>query len=93
MSKSSEYQVSINRALGTYGLSMLRTVVDKHATKDALLEGAGLSTVYGNYTRHVLPLLDAGLLEYTLPENPRHRGQRYRLTDLARRVLTEQDHE
>jgi hypothetical protein len=87
------YQVSINLASGTYGLLMLRAAVEEPVSRDALLEGAGLSTAYGNYTRHVLPLIDARLLEFTHPENPRHRGQRYRLTDLGRRVLAEHDDE
>lgn len=88
-----EHQVSINAALGTYGVPILRVAVDEPANRDALLEGAGLSTAYGNYSRHVVPLLEAGLLEFTHPENPRHRAQRYRLTDLGRIVLTEQEDE
>jgi ATP-dependent DNA helicase RecG len=82
--------MSINRMLGVYGMSMLQAALDAPASRDVLLEAAGLSTVYGNYTRHVLPLLDAGLLELTHPENPRHRAQRYRLTELGRRILSGQ---
>lgn len=88
-----EHQVSINLALGTYGLPMLRAAVEEPSSRDLLFEGAGISNAYGKYTRHVLPLLEAGLLEFTLPENPCHRAQRDRLTDLERRVMTEQEGE
>lgn len=83
--------MSINRMLGVYSMPMLQAAPDAPASRDALLEAARLSTVYGNYTRHVLPLLEAGLLELTHPENPRHRAQRYRLTELGRRTLLEQE--
>lgn len=86
-----EHQVSINSALGTYGLPMLRAAEDEPASRNALLEAAELSTAYGNYTRHVLPLLEAGLLEYTHAENPRHRAQRYRITETGREVLARQE--
>lgn len=88
-----EHQVSVDRALGTYGPLMLRAAADRPINRDGLLEGAGLSTAYGNYVRHVVPLLESGLLEFTHPENPRHRAQRYRLTGLGRSMLTEQDNE
>ena len=83
----------IDQALGIYGPLMLRAAADGPTNRDGLLEGAGLSTAYGNYVRHVVPLLESGLLEFTHPENPRHRAQRYRLTGLGRSVLTEQDNE
>jgi hypothetical protein len=86
-----EHQVSINRMLGVYGMPMLQAARDAPASRNALLEAAGLSAAYGNYTRHVLPLLGAGLLEFTHPENPRHRTQRYRLTKLGRRTLLGQE--
>ncbi len=49
-------------------------------TKAELLESAGLANVYLNYKRHILPLIQSGVLEMTLPDKPNSRLQKYRLT-------------
>jgi len=89
-----EHQVSINgndahvgADLGEYGEAILRAAEHEPARRDALLAAAELAPVYGNYTRHVLPLVEAGLLSLTHPNNPRHRAQRYRLTAAGHNAL------
>ncbi len=42
-----------------------------------------------NYAHHLAPLVDANLLEMTVPDKPRSTAQRYRLTDVRRALLTE----
>jgi len=41
--------------------------------------------------RHLGPALAAGLIEMTVPDKPRSRNQRYRLTALGRKVLAQQN--
>ena len=57
-------------------------------SKQEILEIAGLSNVYMNYKRHIVPLLERKLLEMTIPEKPNSRLQKYRLTDKGRDLLT-----
>lgn len=44
-------------------------------------------TFQANY---LMPMLQAGILERTIPDTPRSRLQKYRLTDKGRTLLTKQ---
>ena len=37
---------------------------------------------------HLRPLMARGLIEYTVPEKPASRNQRYRTTDLGRELIS-----
>ncbi|CEG97300.1 helix-turn-helix domain-containing protein [Propionibacterium freudenreichii] len=52
-----------------------------------LLAGIDLSDAYGNYKRHLLPLIEGGYLARTIPEKPNSQNQRYRTTDAGREIL------
>jgi len=56
-------------------------------TKTELLEILSLSNVYLNYKRHILPLVEKGWLERTLPDKPNSRLQKYRLTPKGKQLL------
>jgi Fic family protein len=66
---------------------ILRACASGPMSKTALLQAAGLANAYLNYKRHIVPLLDAGLMEPTLPDKPNSRLQQYRLTAKARAFL------
>jgi predicted HTH transcriptional regulator len=73
--------------VGRYDVGMLGAAVDGPVHRDVLLEAVGLRPLSQNYTRHVVPLLDAGLLAMTVPDKPRSKAQRYRITDAGREFL------
>ncbi|RYD30385.1 MAG: Fic family protein [Verrucomicrobiaceae bacterium] len=68
--------------------TMLRACSGEPRSKSELLQAAGLSSAYLNYKRHIQPLLTAGLLEMTIPEKPKSRLQKYRLTEKGRSRLS-----
>ena len=53
-------------------------------TKGEILAHLGLAPVYLNYRRHIHPWIQQGLLERTIPDKPRSRLQKYRLTAKGR---------
>ncbi len=56
-------------------------------SKSELLETAGLANAYLNYKRHILPLLESGLIERTIPDKPNSRLQKYWLTAEGRAIV------
>ena len=59
-------------------------------SKKELLEAIGLSSAYMNYKRHIVPLLEDGYIEQTIPDKPTSRLQKYRLTDAGASLLSNQ---
>ena len=68
-------------------VAILRPTTDNAAHRDELLAAAGLGTAYGNYRRHIAPLVEQGLLAMTFPDMPTSKHQRYRITDRGRQAL------
>ncbi len=52
-----------------------------------LVDALGLKARTGSFRRTVSELVSAGLIEYTLPDKPKSRLQKYRLTPQGRAVL------
>ena len=73
--------------VGRYDVVMMRAAAQGPVHRNALLEAAGLKPLSQNYTRHVVPLVNRGLLAMTVPEKPRSKAQRYILTDEGRAYL------
>ena len=57
-------------------------------SKQELLAMLSLSNAYLNYKRHIVPLLDQGLIAMTIPDKPQSRLQRYRITPQGQALLT-----
>ena len=68
-------------------IHMLQHCLTQSRTKQELLASIGLSNAYLNYKRHIVPLLEQGLIAMTLPEKPQSRLQRYRLTPQGQALL------
>lgn len=73
--------------VGRYDVVMLTAAADGPVHRNDLLAAAGLKPLAQNYARHVAPLVDGGLLEMTVPDKPRSKAQRYRLTEIGRALL------
>ena len=58
-------------------------------SKQELLAMLGLSNAYLNYKRHIVPLLDQGLIAMTIPDKPQSRLQRYRISTLGQTLLAQ----
>jgi len=67
--------------------TILSLLNDVETTRTDLLSRLGLSNETRNVRRHLDPLIDAGLVERTIPDKPRSRLQRYRITDAGRAYL------
>lgn len=52
-----------------------------------LLQQLGLTAQTKNYKKYIAPALDRGWIERTVPDKPRSRNQKYRVTALGRAVL------
>lgn len=78
---------NVGRHVGRHDVGMLSAAVAGPVHRDALLAAAGLKPLSQNYARHVVPLIEGGLLAMTLPDKPRSKAQRYRITDAGRAFL------
>ncbi|WP_236263294.1 hypothetical protein [Actinomyces sp. zg296] len=72
MSKSSERVMVVLTAAGT------------PRSRSELLAAIGLADAYGNYRRHVLPLIERGYLARMIPGKLNSGLQRHHLTDAGR---------
>jgi hypothetical protein len=79
--------------VGEKGLALLTLAPEEARSRAELLAGIGLSDVYGNYRRHLLPLIEGGYLARTIPDKPNSLNQRYRTTGARREILAGQEGE
>ena len=77
----------VNAQVSEQVARILRACAQSPRTKSQLLESAGLANAYLNYKRHLLPLLEAGLIERTIPDKPNSRLQQYRLTAKGKALI------
>jgi len=68
-------------------LVVLRLVESAPASRAEIMEGLGIINQTRAFRRHVIPLIDAGLVERTIPDRPTSGHQRYRITDAGRAYL------
>ena len=98
--KKQEVEQEVNRkkqeveqgTLGKRGLQILRLVATRESLSRAeILAGINLTDDYRTFSRHIVPLVDAGLLTRTSPDSPQAPTQRYSITDAGRELITTQD--
>lgn len=69
-------------------MRVLKILADTHASKSQLSALLGQREISGQLNKVVRQLLENELIAYTIPDKPRSRLQRYRLTDLGRARLS-----
>ena len=69
--------------------AILMALSDTPLSAAELMAVIGLETKTGAFKRSIKDLLGHGLIEYTIPEKPSSRLQKYRLTEKGRQVLRE----
>jgi Fic family protein len=82
-----DFGEQVDEQLSEQVARILKACEKEPRSKAQLLESAGLANAYLNYKRHILPLLQSGLIEMTIPEKPKSRLQKYRLTEKGRAIL------
>lgn len=65
-------------------------VVEGESLREELQERLGIANRKYLRTSFLVPAIQAGLLEMTIPDKPNSSKQRYRLTDLGRRLRSRQ---
>ncbi len=70
----------------TKEVQLLQAISSEMTRKD-LQSALGLKNTDHFRKTYLLPAIQAGLIEMTFPDNPRHRNQRYRLTKKGKEVL------
>ena len=71
----------------------LAAVLEGEMSRAELMDALGLADRSHFAQNYLQPGINAGLIEMTVPDRPRSRRQRYRLTGLGRRVRGLQDHQ
>jgi ATP-dependent DNA helicase RecG len=67
---------------------MFKGLLTCDLSKRELLALLGLTKAYGNYARHIVPLVNKGYIKMTKPDKPTSRAQKYRLTSKGKSVLS-----
>jgi len=68
-------------------IKIVKSLKEKILAKSEIAEILGENTVSGALNRLIKTLISEGLIEYTIPDKPNSRLQKYRLTDKGRLLL------
>lgn len=79
---------SLRQSLSHEDVTMMEFMVTGAKSRAELLARAGIRNETRNYQRRIEPLLEAGFVERTVPDKPRSKDQKYRLTPVGRAMLT-----
>ncbi|MFA5816595.1 MAG: hypothetical protein WC865_13350 [Bacteroidales bacterium] len=77
----------IGAMTGTKLIALVDYMVQDRKKED-ILSFLGVTNKTDNFNRYIKPLIELGWLEWTVPEKPKSKRQKYRLTTKARQLLT-----
>jgi ATP-dependent DNA helicase RecG len=68
-------------------MRILQACAKKPLSSAEIAEALGHKTLSGNVRRTLPSLRQAGLIEYTIPDKPNSRLQKYRITEEGRKAI------
>jgi predicted transcriptional regulator len=68
-------------------IAVLKSFKNKTLSRKELFAAIGMNSDSRSFKRHIEPLLDADLIEMTVPDKPNSRLQKYRLTDSGKATI------
>ena len=90
-STSSESVAQSGAQSGAQSAQILLALADSPLSAVELIAALGLASKTGAFKRAIQQLLEKSLIEYTIPEKPSSRLQKYQLTTKGRAVLADGD--
>jgi ATP-dependent DNA helicase RecG len=61
--------------------------LDEEKTRESIMSFLEIGNQTINFDNNIRPLLNSGIIEYTIPDKPKSRHQSYRLTEKGRKLL------
>jgi ATP-dependent DNA helicase RecG len=83
---SDQVSVIIKQQVGERALDVLAIVATSPKSSAEILEAMDLSRQTKNKKKHIDPLLDLSWIAYTIPKNPKHRNQKYTLSEAGKKL-------
>jgi ATP-dependent DNA helicase RecG len=77
----------IKSELGEHALDILTLLSTEEKTSRTILSHVGISKQTKNTRRLLIPLMTIGWVMHTIPDNPTHPNQKYRLTAMGLKVI------
>ncbi len=77
----------VKRELGEKTVEILAVLIEGEFSRKEILGSVGLSNQTKNKQKYIVPLTGFGFIEFTIPENPNDRNQKYKLTVSGRRFI------
>jgi Fic family protein len=68
-------------------IAVLKSFKNKTLSRKEIFAAIGMNGDSRSFKRHIEPLLEAGLIERTVPDKPNSRLQKYRLTDSGKAAI------
>ena len=86
---TTEVEAQSRAQSGAQSNAILHALANEPLSANALVSLLGLKSKTGAFKRSVNELIDAHLIEYTIPDKPKSRLQKYRLTETGRKRKSE----
>jgi len=72
---------------GAKSISLIDMLGNNTKSRLELMDGLGLYNKTGNFNKYIKPLINAGIIEMTIPDKPTSQLQQYCLTEKGRKLL------